>query len=485
VSSRSPISLTAVLRFQGGIWIGLGAAMLVSALPGLYFRDGGMAGLVGVGAFTGLIGISIVLGVRRTHEIRTREALLAVSGVWISAGLICALPYYLAGVLTFPDAVFETISGFTTTGASVVSDLEVWPHALLFWRSMTHCLGGMGIVVMALAVLPILGYGGVELFQTESVGPVRDKLTPRIAETARILWGIYVGLIGIETLLLMAGGMTFFDALCHSFGTLATGGFSTRNASLGYYQSSFINWVVIVFMILGGANFALHYRALFAGRPGLYWKDDQFRYWILTILAAVSIILLANHILASSAIATFDESVFAVISTITTTGYVISDYERWGYGPQFLLIMLFFVGGCAGSTAGSIKSFRWVTIVKALRLQMRSQLHPQAILTLRMNDRIVESDTVKGVVLFTVIYFLQFAVSALLLMFMNVDIISALTAVAACLGSVGPGFGAVGPTETYAALPVAAKMLLALNMLLGRLELYAFLVIFTRGFWRP
>ncbi|MBM3327381.1 MAG: TrkH family potassium uptake protein [Calditrichaeota bacterium] len=474
-----------ILRILGGIWVALGAAMMLSLIPGLIFADGGLKPILFVGSAVVIIGILLVTAAPKRGEIRLREAIFSVGAVWVSAGLIGALPYYFGGLLVFTDALFESFSGFTTTGASVVTDVEAWPHAMLFWRSMTHCLGGMGIVVMSVAILPLLGYGGVELFQTEAVGPVKDKLTPRVRETAQILWSVYLGMILVETALLWIGGMELFDALCHSFGTMATGGFSTKNASIGHYQSSYINWIIIIFMLLGGINFGLHIQAL-RGKPLMMWRDPELRWWLGLIFSVIVICVIINYIDFGLPLSrTIEDVVFSTISVITTTGYCIVDFDDWGFAARMIILALFFVGACTCSTGGSMKMFRWIVAVKAIRFQLRKNLHPQAIIPLRMGNRIISDDAARAIMLFIITYFLLTFISALLLMLQNIDFITAISGVAACIGNVGPGFNLAGASETYAPFPVFSKYVLMADMLLGRLEIFSLLVIFTRGFWRP
>lgn len=479
------MNFRAVIRFLGVVWLALGAAMWLSTLPWLWFRDGGAGVLLQVGGACAVIGAAALLATRGAGELPIRGALLSVACAWVSVGLLGALPYYLSGLLNFTDALFESVSGLTTTGATVINDVESLPHAILLWRSMTHTLGGMGIVVMSVALLPLLGYGGVELFQTEAVGPLKSKLTPQVRTTARILWSIYLGLIALETGLLVLGGMTLFDAVCHAMGTVATGGFSTKNASLAYYQSTYLNTVVTVFMIAGGANFSLHFFAL-SGQPLVYLRDIEFRTWLIFIVAcslvAGSVNWLQSRIPLGAAV---ERTVFSVVSMVTTTGFTIDDFDQWAYMPKYIILILTFVGACAGSTGGSVKMSRWVVAMRAARVQLKRNIHPQAVFTVRMNDRPLSDELVKSILLFIVTYIGMVAFGALALTAMGMDWETALGGTAACASSCGPGFGALGATETYAAVPAAGKCVLIVEMLLGRLEIYSILVIFTRGFWKP
>lgn len=479
------MNFIAVIHLVGAVWTAVGIALTISILPALYFGDGGIFALGIVGVTTLALGFGSRFIARSAEAIRTREAFFSVIVVWITACIIGALPYMIQGLLGFTDALFESVSGFTTTGASVVADIESWPHGFIFWRSMTHALGGMGIVVMSIALLPLLGYGGVELFQTEAVGPLKDKLTPRVRETARALWLIYLGLMAAQTIAMRLGGMPWFDSLCHSFGTIATGGFSTKNSSIGFYQSHYLTWVVIVFMLLGGINFALHFSVL-RGRPLAYFRDHEFRFWIIVIMVAIIVIVGIN--LKDSTVGwmqTIEDAAFSVTSMVSTTGFVTVDFDLWGPAPRFILLMLLFTGSCAGSTCGSIKMFRWAVITKAIRLQFRRNLHPNALFPLRINGKILPEEVVKSIAIFIVAYISMVVIGALLIMMTGVDIVSALSGSATCAAGCGPGLNLLGATEVYMPLSNFAKYILMTEMLLGRLEIFALLVVFTRGFWRP
>lgn len=478
------MNIIAVLRFLGAGWAVVGASILVSLIPAFWFGDGGVAALAATGGITVGVGLASLLFTTKQELIRTKEAFLSVALVWITAPIVGAIPFTAAGLLGFTDALFEAVSGFTTTGASVVADIESWPHGLVFWRSMTHALGGMGIVAMSVALLPILGFGGVELFQTEVVGPLKDKLTPRVRETARALWLIYTGLIATQTILYVFGGMSWFDSICHSFGTMATGGFSTKNASIGFYQSHYITWVTTVFMLLGGANFALHFMAL-RGRSFVHAKDFEFRFYFAIVSGAIGLIYLGN--IAGSPRGWFDVlegAAFSVASIVTTTGYVTEDFNLWGPASRFILLLLTFTGSCAGSTAGSVKMIRWGVAFKAIRLQLRRNVHPHAILPLRIGGKLISDETVRAILLYIVAYCGMVAMGSLSLMMMGIEVDSAIAGTAICASNTGAGQGLLGSTDTFTGYPAAAKYILSLEMLLGRLEIFALLIIFSRGFWR-
>lgn len=417
-------------------------------------------------------------------NIGKREGYIIVSTAWVIISLFGTLPFILSGAIpSFSDAFFETISGFTTTGASVLSDIEAVPKGILFWRSTTHWIGGMGIIVLSLAILPILGIGGMQLFVAEVPGPTPDKLHPRIAQTAKRLWGIYVLLTVIETILLMFGGMDLFDALCHAFGTMATGGFSTQNASVAHY-SPYIQYVIILFMILAGTNFTLHY-FLLKGSLRKMWKNEEFKYYMAVIGGVTLVITLSLIFLMGSGVEkAFRDAIFQVVSIITTTGFVSANYLVWPFYVWMLIFLLMFTGGCAGSTGGGIKVVRQLLLFKNSTLEFRRLVHPQAIIPVRFNGKPVSSDIIFNVLAFFLIYMLIFAFGTFVMSLLGLDFESAIGAVAASLGNIGPGIGSVGPIENYAHIPVLGKWVLSFLMLLGRLELFTVLILFSPDFWK-
>lgn len=417
-------------------------------------------------------------------SISKRDGYLIVSLAWVVISLFGALPFYLSGVISsYTDAFFETISGFTTTGATILTEIEPVAKGLLFWRSMTHWIGGMGIIVLSLAILPFLGIGGMQLFIAEVPGPTPDKLHPRITQTAKRLWGIYVLLTIVETGLLMLGGMNLFEGLCHAFGTMATGGFSTRNASIAAF-SPYIQYVIAIFMILAGTNFTLHYVALH-GRIKDVWKNEEYRYFIFTILIATVIIAVTLAITQQGGIEkSFRDSLFTVVSIITTTGYVTADYLIWPGVLWFIIFMLMFVGGSAGSTGGGIKVVRQLLLFKNSVLELKRLMHPQAVIPVRMNGRPVSQDIIFNVLAFFLIYMLTFAMGTFVMAMLGLDFESAIGATAATLGNIGPGIGMVGPVGNYADVPMLGKWFLSFLMLLGRLELFTVLILLSPAFWK-
>ncbi len=379
---------------------------------------------------------------------------------------------------------FETISGFTTTGASILNNIESLPHGLLFWRSVTQWLGGMGIIVLSIAILPILGIGGMQLFVAEVPGPTKDKIHPRIRETAKRLWVIYFLFTIAEAVLLFAGGMTFFDSICHSFTTMATGGFSTKQASIAHFNSPFIHYVIIIFMFVAGTNFTLHYHWLHRNFGNLK-KNDEFRFYaklIIGISVVVAIALFLNNY--AGVEKSFRDSLFQIVSIVTTTGFVTADYELWGLFFQLLFFLLLFTGGCAGSTGGGIKIVRHFLLIKNSLLELRRLIHPRAIIPVRFNNHSVPSDIISNILAFFLFYLAIFVMGTIVMSIIGLDFLSAIGSVATSLGNVGPAIASVGPSQNFSHLPDFGKWFLSFLMLMGRLELFTILIIFSPAFWK-
>ena len=422
---------------------------------------------------------------RTKDELRARDGFLIVTLGWVLFAFIGAIPFYYSGFMpSYTDAFFETMSGFTTTGASILTNIEALPHGLLFWRSFTHWLGGMGIILLSLAILPLLGVGGMQLFKAEVPGPTPDKLTPRIKHTAELLWGVYVLLTLLEAFLLWLAGMGWFDAFCHTFGTMATGGFSTKNASVGAFNSAWIDYIIIIFMVLAGTNFALHYRAL-RGRPLIYFKDKEARFFlyiigISTLLIGFDVWQRTDHQFAK----TLQDTLFQVVSILTTTGYGTADYEKWSLSSQLILVVLMFIGGCAGSTGGGMKVIRTMILLKFGFNEIKRLIHPQAVLPVRIGQQVIPREIVTNVSGFFLFYVSIFALGVLIMSFMGLDFATAFGSVAATISNIGPGLGNVGPTDNYAAIPAAGKWILSFLMLIGRLELFTVLILLSPAFWK-
>ncbi len=418
-------------------------------------------------------------------ELKKKDGYLVVTLGWLAMSLVGTLPYLISGTIpTFTNAFFETISGFTTTGATILVDIEALPKGILFWRSLTQWIGGMGIIVLAVAILPILGIGGMQLFVAEAPGITPDKLKPRIKETAKRLWIIYIGLTFLEMLLLMLGGMTFYDAINHSLTTMATGGFSTKNASVAYFNSPFIQYVIIVFMFLAGTNFTITYFAL-KGKFLRTWRNEEFRnYTLLTLFVTLLISIFVFSSDWEGFERSFRDSLFQVVSIITTTGYITADYTAWTPFVTVIFFLLMFTGGSAGSTAGGIKIVRHTLLFKNSLLEMKRQLHPSAVIPVRLNNQAVSRDITYNVLAFIMIYLFAYGVGIFLISFTGVSMDTALGAVATCLGNIGPGLGEVGPVDNFSAITPFGKWILAFLMLMGRLELFTVLMLFNMHYWK-
>jgi trk system potassium uptake protein TrkH len=479
------MNIRSVLAIVGIILLFTGAFMLFPVLFALYYGGDDLPALLISMGVTCLAGFLLWFGFRKNKDIRIRESFAIVTFGWLFAAAFGALPFVLSGYIpSYTDAFFETMSGFTTTGASILTNIEALPHGLLFWRSLTHWLGGMGIIVLSLAILPLLGIGGMQLFKAEIPGPVAEKITPRIQQTAKLLWIVYALISLAETILLMLGGMNLFEALCHTFGTMATGGFSPKNSSIAYYDSVYIQSVIIFFMIIAGANFSLHYYAL-RGKFGVYWKNEEFRFYI-TIIAVFVVLLTLDNLFTvyPNFWDSLRHSMFQVVSITTTTGYVTADYEKWSSTAQFILLFLMFVGGSAGSTGGSIKIMRIMVLLKQGYAELRHILHPRAVIPVRVNRQVIPPGIVINILGFTFLYLTIFIVVSIIMTLLDLDLITAFASVAATLGNIGPGLGLVGPTDHYAHIPSLGKWILSFCMLAGRLEIYTVLVLFTGEFWK-
>jgi len=424
-----------------------------------------------------------VLGVRPADlQMQIRDGFLVVTLAWVLASLFGALPFGIAGTLGPVDALFESVAGFTTTGSTTMTSIETAPRALLLWRALTQWLGGIGIILFAVALMPLLGVGGMRLFKAEVPGPIADKLTPRIADTARRLWLIYVGFTGVEWMLLIGAGMTPYEALCHALTTMSTGGFSTLDGSIGGFESPLIEWIIIVFMAMGGINFVLHYRML-TGKFGAVLVDAEFRYYVMLIAVATGIVawLLAQLGMADSV----RTALFQVVSIVTTTGYATSDFESWPSLTLLVLLQLMILGGMAGSTSGGIKSLRILIGFRTLASVFSRLGHRSAVgRPVRYGGRRVPDEVVSGIWAFLVAYFIIVVLVAMLVAAAGYDIVTATSAALTSVGNVGPGLGEIGPFDNFAHFPTAVKFTLCAAMIAGRLELFTVLILFHPDFWR-
>ncbi len=479
------INFTLIARIIGFLLI-IEAVFMFSVVPVGWYYHGYQSYAMLIAAVTTLVsGLLMFLFNRKTTNILgKREGYIIVTLSWIITSFYGALPFYLAGdIPSFTDAFFETMSGFTTTGSSILTDIESFPKDLLFWRSLTHWLGGMGIIVLSVAILPILGIGGMQLFMAEMPGITYDKLHPRITSTAKRLWGIYVLLTLLQFLFLWAGEMDWFDAINHSFATMATGGFSTRNNSVAAF-GSYSQYVMIVFMILAGTNFTLHYFALH-GRLKQVFKDEEYRGYLLlivfsTIIITIGLILAYN----GSWELHFREALFTVVSILTTTGFVTANYLTWPVFLYMIIFLLMFVGGSAGSTGGGMKVVRQMLLIKNSWMELRRSIHPNAVLPVKFNNKSVPQDIIYKVMAFFLMYILIFAFGVLALSALGLNFETSVGASIASLGNIGPGIGLVGPIDNYAFMPDTAKWVLSALMMLGRLELFTVLMLFSPHFWR-
>ena len=480
------LNIKIIVRTLGFLLFGESLFLLLSLGVAAIYGEGDTMSFLYSALITLLTSILFVtLTFKAEKKIGKREGYIIVSVVWIFFSFFGSLPYMFSkSIPAFHDAFFETISGFTTTGSSILNNIEELPHGILFWRSLTQWLGGMGIVVLSLAVLPAFGIGGMSLFSAESPGITPDKLNPKIKDTARILWDVYLIFTAAETILLMFGGMSLFDAVCHSFTTMATGGYSTKQASIAYWNSPYIQYVIIFFMILAGTNFSLSFFA-FTGKPKKMFKNEEFKFYIIFILIFTAIITVGLLITSQLGFEeSFRTSMFQVVSIITTTGYATADYLLWAPFLMAMMFLIFFIGGSTGSTGGGIKVMRIVLLIKNSYYELRRLIHPNAIIPVRFNKKSVNPQIITNVLAFFFFYVTTFFVCSLLFMLFSDSFETAMGAVATSLGNIGPGFGTVGPAANFAHIPAAGKWFLSFLMLLGRLELFTIIVLFSPAFWK-
>jgi trk system potassium uptake protein TrkH len=478
--------LRLVFQVSGALLVLLAGIMLVPLLVSLYYHEASWRAFFHAMMVTAGVGLLGVLsGWGDKAEVRHREGFAIVTLCWTLAAAAGALPYLFAGTFaSVVDAYFEAMSGFTTTGSTVLAQIEALPRGILFWRSMTQWLGGMGIILLSIAILPLLGVGGMQLFKAEVPGPVYDKLSPRIKDTAKTLWLVYLLFSLLEFVLLKVGGMSFFDAACHTFTTLATGGFSTRNLSVGAYNSAYIDGVITLFMVLAGINFALHYRFLLGDFRGFY-KDTEFHFYIGALLFATLFVAwnLWGGVYRDLGTA-LRHAAFQVASIMTTTGYGTADYETWPYVLQLVLVLLMFLGGMAGSTGGGMKIVRIQVLIKQSYRELYQLIHPHAIVPVKLRGVIISKGIIASIWGYFFIFIFILVLGSAVMGFLGLDLITAFTSVLTCLANVGPGLGGVGPTDNFAAIPALGKWVLSLCMLIGRLEVYTVLVLFLPEFWR-
>mgnify|MGYP001199902370 FL=1 len=476
----------ALIKITGMLLVIEGLFMLTSIPFSLWYGGTDLKPLLISAGITILTG-SVMWFTRRNYDQRDigrREGYLIVSITWIVISVFGALPFYISGAIpSFTDACFETMSGFSTTGASILRDIEVIPKGLLFWRSMTHWIGGMGIIVLSIAILPFLGYGGMSLFWAEVPGPEKDKLHPRIAETARRLWGIYILLTFAMVLLELAGGMNLFDSLCHAFGALSSGGFSPKNTSLAGY-SPYLQYVAILFMFLAGTNFTLHYLLLNGKAKKALGSQELHAYLLILFIPSVIIAMILFYTRDYGIEQAWRGALFNVVSIITCTGFANEDFMLWPSYAWFIIFLLMFSGGMAGSTSGGIKVVRHVLLFRNFSNVIQRQVHKSAVIPVRLDKKPVNPKILHNVLAIFFLYIITFGIGSLLLTATGLDVISSMGSVVSCMGGIGPGLATTGPVANYAHLTDFAKWVLNFMMLLGRLELFSLFIVLHPAFWK-
>jgi len=483
------LNLKTLLRIIGKLLIITGTVMVLPFFVALIYGETEAAkdfiAVIAPSVFTGAM-ISL-LAPHSHRPLKMRDGFLIVSISWLIMSLLGAVPFVINGCIpNFIDAFFEMCSGFSTTGATILKNIEALPMSMLFWRAFTHWIGGMGILVFAIALLPNLGIGGQTIVRAETPGPTLSKVTPKMKDMARSLYLIYTGFTLIETLLLMAGGLSFFDAITHSFSTMGTGGFSNYNDGAAHFHSAYVEGIITVFMILAGANFNLYYIAL-KKQVHVLVHDQEFRLYIFII--GVTTLMMTLHLyfthtfdtLASS----FRYAVFQDASIITTTGFATTDFNLWPTFCIMVLFLLFFIGGCSSSTAGSIKVIRILVLLKLFKRSVSMKLHPKALFSIKVNDQPLPSDTIQNIISFVFLYIVTVIGVTLITLLDGVSITTGLSATASCLGNIGPGFDAVGPVLNYDLFSYPVKLVLSFAMIAGRLELFTLMMLFSRRFWNP
>ncbi|WP_077369123.1 TrkH family potassium uptake protein [Anaerosalibacter sp. Marseille-P3206] len=474
-----------IIKVLGNLLLVESGLMIPSLLVAIYYNQTDKLAFLYSIIITGIIGLIMSKCFKNKKGIKAKEGLAIVAFGWILASFFGSLPFIFSGSIpSWVDAFFETVSGFTTTGATIVDNVEALPNGILFWRSFTHWIGGMGILVFTIAILPTLGVGGFQIFKVESPGPMPDRIVPRVKDTAKILYTTYIIITFIEIILLLFGGMSLFDSAVHTFGTVGTGGFSVKNSSVGAYDSTYIHLVIGIFMMLSGINFSLYY-SLSKGKWREVLKDEELRLYLGIITAAV--ILIAYNInknMYHDIGLSLRDSFFQVSSIITTTGYATVDFDKWPTFSKGILFLLMFVGGCAGSTGGGMKNIRILVLLKLIKREVAKIFHPRAVIPIKTGDKVVPNETVASISSFFILYIIIFVLGTIVISLEGIDFESSAGAVAATLGNVGPGLGLVGPARTYSQFSKLGKMTLSVFMLLGRLELFTIIALFAPKTWK-
>lgn len=487
---RDGFNWRGVLFFLGVFLCIEGAFMALSSVVSLIYGERDIPYLLLSTGITFASALLLLLSCRKySNSLGRREGIVLVTSVWVVYSFYGMLPFYLSGAIpSVTDSFFETISGLTTTGASILTDIEALPHGLLFWRSIIQWLGGMGFVVLSMAILPFVN-SDFQLFSAEATGPVHDKIQPRIKDTARRLWALYLSMTLAEAVLLWVGGMSFFDAICHSFTTLSTGGYSTKQASVAHWSSPFIQYVIILFMILGGTNFTMLYFVVVKHKMKRLVKDEEFRIYMLIVLIVsllvTAIVALNNGVESWAAFEQlFRNALFQVAAVMTTTGFATYDYVLWGPAVTIIFLILMIMGGSAGSTSGAIKLSRIITLVKNGYYEFKRRLHPRAVLPIRMNGVMISEKVLNGIFSFCAVYAGMIVLGTFALTLMDMSMAEAFSATITALGNVGPGLGRISPSGSFAELTVGAKWCISFLMLVGRLELFTVLLLLVPSFWR-
>ncbi|HHV98374.1 MAG TPA: TrkH family potassium uptake protein [Clostridiaceae bacterium] len=474
-----------IVRVLGNIIMLEAASMSLPLLISIIYKQKDTMAFAVCIALTGILGFAMSNLPSRSDTIKIREGVVIVSLGWFLISVFGSIPFVFSGAVdSFVDAFFETVSGFTTTGATVINNVEALPKGLLFWRSFTHWIGGMGILVFTVAFLPAMGIGSFQLYKAESPGPTADRIVPRLRDMAKILYMIYISMTVLEIILLVLGGMSLFESALYTFGSVGTGGFSTRNASVAAYDSTYIHIVISVFLILSGVNFQLYY-IMFKGRIKEALKDQELRFYIGVIAISVILIALDIHFsIYKNFGKSLRDSLFQVSSIITTTGYSTANYDNWPTFSKGILFILMFIGGCAGSTAGGMKSIRILVLIKMIKREIMKIFHPRAVVPVKLGHKVLPNDLLISISTFSILYIFIFVLGTLIVSLEGIDLVSASSAVAATLGNIGIGLGLVGPAQNFSQFSEPIKFLFSFLMLIGRLEIFTVLALFSQKFWK-
>ncbi|MBU5269978.1 TrkH family potassium uptake protein [Clostridium cochlearium] len=469
-----------IIKVLGNILEVEAILMIPSLLVSLYYNEYDINSFIISIILIGITGIILSKKTVYKKSIKTKEGLAIVALGWILCSLFGSLPFIISGSIpSWIDSFFETVSGLTTTGATLIDNVEILPKGILFWRSFTHWIGGMGILVFTVALLPTIGVGGFQIFKAESPGPTAERIVPRIKNTAKILYITYISITVLEIVFLRIGGMSLYESTVHTFATVGTGGFSTKNSSIGAFNSTYIHIIISIFMLLSGVSFSLYY-ALFNRKWKDIFKNEELKLYLGIVLSSVTLIALnINSKIYHNIGLSFRDSLFQVSSIITTTGYSTVNFDEWPTFSKSILFLLMFVGGCAGSTSGGIKNIRLLVLAKLVRREFRKIFHPRAVVPIKNRERAIPNDVVASISSFFILYIAIFALGTILISLEGINFESAASATASMLGNVGPGFGFVGPTCTYSNFSALSKLFLSLLMLLGRLELFTIMALFV------